>query len=312
MYGVSNSFSPKILWHVRCFHHTSCRGHDCPISPFDYSILLWRVRCEGVGGVIGPHKSPYSKSKGEGGGTFDVSILTVDESGVMEVKATCGDTHLGGQDFDNQMVNHFVRVFERKHKEDISKNLKALGRLKVYCERAKKAKFDELNIDMFRKCMEIMRGCLRDVNMSTDSIDEVVLVGGSMRIPMIQQLLKDFFNGKPLCQGINPDEAVASGAGILAANLSGMGDKGVQDLVLIDVTPLSLGAACVGDVMAVVIPRNSLIPIKKKHVFNTAFDNQTRVGFRVYQGKRSNSNENYYLGELVLDGIPSAPRGKLR
>ncbi|GKD70624.1 heat shock cognate 70 kDa protein, partial [Tanacetum coccineum] len=230
------------------------------------------------------------------------------------------------------MVNHFVRVFERKHKEDISKNLKALGRLRVHCERAKKvistypetaitidclvnsidfsatfsrAKFDELNIDMFRKCMEIMRGCLRDVNMSTDSIDEVVLVGGSTRIPMIQQLLKDFFNGKPLCQGINPDEAVASGAGILAANLSGMGDKGLQDLVLIDVTPLSLGVACVGDVMAVVIPRNSPIPIKKKHVFNTAFDNQTRVGFPVYQGERSNSNENYYLGELVLDGIPS-------
>ncbi|GJU72438.1 heat shock cognate 70 kDa protein 2 [Tanacetum coccineum] len=256
-----------------------------------------------------------------GGGTFDVSILTVDESGVIEVKATCGDTHLGGQDFDNQMVNHFVRVFERKHKEDINKNLKALGRLRVHCERAKKvistypetaitidclvnsidfsatfsrAKFDELNIDMFRKCMEIMRGCLRDVNMSTDSIDEVVLVGGSTRIPMIQQLLKDFFNGKPLCQGINPDEAVASGAGILAANLSGMGDK-----------------ACVGDVMAVVIPRNSPIPIKKKHVFNTAFDNQTRVGFPVYQGERSNSNENYYLGELVLDGIPSATRGEV-
>ncbi|GJY62645.1 putative mediator of RNA polymerase II transcription subunit 37c [Tanacetum coccineum] len=268
-----------------------------------------------------------------GGGTFDVSILTIDESGVIKVKATGGDTHLGGEDFDTRMMNYFVREFKRKHKEDISMNQKALGKLRVHCERAKRiissyletninieslvngidfsgkfirARFEEVNMDLFKKWIETVRSCLKDVNMSKDNIDDVVTVGGSTRIPKVQQMLKDFFNGKLLCQGINPDEAVASGAGILAANLSGMGDKVLEDLVLIDVTPLSLGVACVGDVMAVLIPRNSPIPIKKEHMSYTTIDYQTRASFHVYQGERSNSNENYYLGELELDGIPSA------
>ncbi|GJT90713.1 probable mediator of RNA polymerase II transcription subunit 37e, partial [Tanacetum coccineum] len=242
-----------------------------------------------------------------GGGTFDVSLLTIDEEGVIEVKATGGDTHLGGEDFDNRMVKHFVREFKRKHKEDISNNLKALGRLRALCERAKRtistyfettldidclyngidfsakftrAKFEELNIDMFKKCMETVKTCLWDVNMSKDSIDEV----------------------------LNPDEAVAAGAGILAANLSGQGDEAVRSLDIIDVTPLSLGLKCKGDVMAVLIPRNSPIPTKKEDTFCTAYDGQTAVSVRVYQGERSKSNENYLLGEVRLSGIPSAPR----
>ncbi|GKC69796.1 probable mediator of RNA polymerase II transcription subunit 37e [Tanacetum coccineum] len=214
-----------------------------------------------------------------GGGTFDVSLLTCDEKGIIEVKATGGDTHLGGEDFDNRMVNHFVQEFKRKHKEDISNSLKALGRLGVQCERAKRvisaciqttldidclfngidfstkftrAKFEEVNMDLFKKCVEHVEMCLRDANMSKDRIDEVVLVGGSTRIPKVQELLQELFNGKILCQQLNPDEAVAHGAGILAANLSGMGDEATKSLVLIDVTPLSLGVGLKGDVMSVV------------------------------------------------------------
>nr|GEW22021.1 putative mediator of RNA polymerase II transcription subunit 37c [Tanacetum cinerariifolium] len=227
-----------------------------------------------------------------GGGTFDVSILTIDERGVIKVKATGGDTHLGGEDFDTRMMNYFVREFKRKLKEDISMNQKALGKLRVHCERENRiiSSYIEttINIDSLVNGIDFSGKFTRD------------------RIPKVQQMLKDFFNGKLLCQGINPDEAVASGAGILAANLSGMGDKVLEDLVLIDVTPLSLDVACVGDVMAMLIPRNSPIPIKKEHMFYTTIDYQTRASVHVYQGERSNSNENYYLGELELDGIPSA------
>ncbi|KAL7613982.1 hypothetical protein Lser_V15G08281 [Lactuca serriola] len=271
-----------------------------------------------------------------GGGTFDVSLLTIDGGGQIMVKATGGDTHLGGGDFDNRMVDHFVLEFKRKHKVDIRSNQRALGRLRVQCERAKRivstsiqttididclvngidfsakftrAKFEEVSMDLFRKCMEPVEMCLKDANMNKDSIDEVVLVGGSTRIPKVQQLLQKFFNGKLLSQKINPDEAVAHGAGILAAHLSCMGDEAVQSLELIDVTPLSLGLDVKGDIMAVLIPRNSPIPTKKENTFFTVYDNQTSTCFHVYQGERDIASQNYRLGKLSLSGIPAAPRG---
>nr|GEU58239.1 probable mediator of RNA polymerase II transcription subunit 37c [Tanacetum cinerariifolium] len=274
-----------------------------------------------------------------GGGTFDVSILTIDERRVIEVKATGGDTHLGGEDFDNRMVNHFVREFKRKHKEDISKNLKALGRLRVECERAKRitstaiqtiisvdclfngidfsamfsrAKFEEVNMNLFEKCMRTVEMCLRDAKMTKDSIDEVVLVGGSTRIPKVQELLQELFKGKALCRGINADEAVAHGAGIVAANLSSMGDEAMQNLTLIDVTPLSLGVGCEGDLMEVLIPRNSPIPIKKEAELYTIMDNQTSMQIPIYQGERSKCTENFFLGEFWLSGLPLAPEGVIK
>ncbi|KAD5961908.1 hypothetical protein E3N88_13381 [Mikania micrantha] len=274
-----------------------------------------------------------------GGGTFDVSVLTIDDEGVIEVKATGGDTHLGGEDFDNRMVNYFVNEFKRKHNADISKNQKALGRLRVQCERAKRtistafqttididclfdgidfsatftrAKFEEVNMVFFKKCMDAVKTCLADVKMSKDSIDEVVLVGGSTRIPKIQELLQELFDGKLLCQQINPDEAVAYGAGILAANLSGVGDETVQALALIDITPLSLGVGCEKDVMAVLIPKNSPIPIKKEKTFCPAYDNQTSVTILVYQGERSKCTGNHLLSQFRLSGLPSALRGEVK
>ncbi|XP_021737558.1 heat shock 70 kDa protein 18-like [Chenopodium quinoa] len=268
-----------------------------------------------------------------GGGTFDVSLVRIGKQ-ACEVKAVNGDTHLGGEDFDSRMVDYFVAEFKRKHNKDISGDRRAIGRLRSACERAKRmlssatetsvdvdclyegidlystisrAKFERLNLDLFTNCINPVKKCLEDAKMKKTKVDDVVLVGGSTRIPKVQELLKDFFHGKEFCQSINPDEAVAYGAAVQAAMLSGVRNN--RDFTLVDVTPLSLGLRYYSGKMAIFIPRNTTFPVKKSGIVYNA-DNDTTVHFRVFEGERPIAFDNNFLGMFELHNIPPGRKGK--
>jgi len=270
-----------------------------------------------------------------GGGTFDVSILTI-KDGVFKVRSTTGNTHLGGGDFDSRMVNHFVEEIKRKFKKDVSVNKNALCELRTACEKAKRmlttsalanigirslldgfdfkssisrTRFEELNIDLFRSTIDLLETALLDAEMTKSDIQDVVLIGGSTRIPKIQKMVQEFF-GMDLIRSINPDEAVAYGATIQAAILQGDQSDAVKNLMLYDVAPLSLGTAIEGDIMSIMIKRNTPIPVKVTQPFFTLDDNQTEILEQVFEGERPMIKDNNLLGEFLLTGIPPLPRGE--